>query len=155
YDQQKYADCLTLIDRLRPQNGNNPQLIYFSAGCKMNAGDCESARQEYTQILRQWPQDANSFLGRARAAALMGSMDRANRDLATAASINPAATATFRKTIADDLTKGAALVPKTTLADLLAKLKSAVTANTAQPALIDAAEPLMRASAASRFVPDE
>ena len=53
YDQQKYADCLPLIDRLRPQNGNDPQLIYYSAGCKMYAGDCESARREAKRIARQ------------------------------------------------------------------------------------------------------
>lgn len=156
FDQEKYAECLSLVDRLRPSNSDDPQLLFYSAACKLDAGDFQSARDEYTRVLIKRPQDAASYLGRARATANMGSMARANRDLEIAESIDPRATEAYRKTIADQLARGTASVPSESAKDLLIALKQSA-ADTSAPmsAVIEKAERLVRASAAVRFVRGE
>lgn len=153
FDERKYAECLSLIDRLRPSNADDPQLLFYSAVCKLEAGDFQSARDEYTRVLIKRPQDAASYFGRARAAASMDSVARANKDIEIATSIDPIAAQAFNKRFADQIARAAASVPSEPASVSLAALKKSA-ADTSAPmsTVIEKADRLVRAAAATRFV---
>lgn len=125
YADRKYAECLAMTNRLLAGNPTDNGLRSIAAGCRLALGDLAGARDIYTEVLRVSPTDAAMLLGRAIAAARMGSLPTASTDWTLAQQINAKLAAGYKAEIERHLANASANAPKATPAQLMTQLKAA------------------------------
>ncbi len=156
YNQKKYDASWNLIEAIRAGNPNHVKLLYISASCRLYHKNYALARKEYSRVLELQPNHSYALLGRARAAALMGDADRAQRDFAAAEAIDPKSASAFRENIFSIIErKKTTNVIAANPGDALAQLKSSIRSGKTLPKLIDLAIPLVQARRAKNWNREE
>lgn len=150
YKQERYVECLALVNRLLARNRTDVGLRSMAAGCHLGLGEVGAARAIYTELLKALPCDPSLLMGRAIAAARMGSVQAAKADHALAQEISTQTATAYGANFELAMKQAASGLPVETPAQLLAALQAAAASES--PAQLQVrGERLARADAAIRL----
>jgi Tfp pilus assembly protein PilF len=143
------------LNRLLEARPEDPKLLKLHAAASLAQNAPALARLEYTRVLTLAGDDAESFVGRARASALMGDGPRARKDLQIAQSLNAELAEQARPTIEADLQKSAVAAAKEDLPNLLIALHESAKTSASAKDLVEQASRFLRAAHPHRLRYDE
>jgi Tfp pilus assembly protein PilF len=152
YANRQFEAALGAIGYARTAYPDNVDLSYLSANSWLEIGRALTARREYTIALTGRTDFAAGYLGRAAAAARVGDRPRVDADLASAATLDAAATSRARPAIEAELARQHVDAP---MDRLLAELDAAAAGGADDRQLRDLATRVHKAGADGRLRYDE